>query len=244
MVQLDAFYADLDGGDKEKHLTQLKKCPTPSCIVETANGFHVYWNCKPNTIMEENALTRYNTVIRKLITALDADTCHDLSRVLRPPNFLHLKDANNPFMIKEIFESSNTVSLKQMEYWFKNVEPWEAGKKTKSNKPKKETSTIISSDDFWDRANSLDAVQSLTKLSETEAVEFDKISFKDKQIVCDDKPTGAWVDGNGKIGSHSGGGPTIVNWLNWYWDDMATVAKHLKEHFPEITHDNNPVTIG
>ena len=45
--RINAWAIDIDCKDKDKKLEQIENAPIlPSLIVETKNGFHVYWNAK------------------------------------------------------------------------------------------------------------------------------------------------------------------------------------------------------
>lgn len=87
-------------------LIELQKFPLdPSIIVETKNGFHIYWLLNPKI----NDIETYTYIQKHLIGHFryaDKATI-DLSRVMRIPGYLHLKDPNNPFLIKCIWFKSN-----------------------------------------------------------------------------------------------------------------------------------------
>jgi len=65
-------------------------------------------------------------------------------------------------------------------------------------------------------------------------VNSEKFIIQNGRVTCNGKPANVWIDKDNKIGSNDGGGPTIVNWLSWYKHDMGTIAKIVKELFPEI----------
>ncbi|WP_350343878.1 hypothetical protein PRVXT_000237 [Proteinivorax tanatarense] len=94
-----------------KNLNRFELCP--NIIVETKNGFHVYWLVKNDS---DNSLKTFTALQEKLIKYfarfeereehIDANV-KDLSRVLRVINYNHLKDLENPFKIKCIhFDNS------------------------------------------------------------------------------------------------------------------------------------------
>ncbi len=48
------------------------------------------------------------------------------------------------------------------------------------------------------------------------------------QIVVNKKPTGCWIDAKGEIGSYSGGGPSVVQWVKWYGNSTKEAYEILK----------------
>ncbi|MGG1672990.1 hypothetical protein ACIFOE_20585 [Paenibacillus sp. NRS-1783] len=68
----------------------------PSAIVETKNGFHVYYLLKNDTQRHQ-----FETLEGFLIYIFNADMAvKNPARLLRVPDALHLKDLNDPFTIK------------------------------------------------------------------------------------------------------------------------------------------------
>ncbi len=91
---------------KADALTELQKFPLePSIIVETKNGFHIYWLLDPKIYDIET----YTYIQRQLIGHFkyaDESTI-DLPRVMRIPGYFHLKEPDNPFLIKCIWFKPN-----------------------------------------------------------------------------------------------------------------------------------------
>jgi len=85
-------------GVKCKFLMQLQQFELePSIIVETKNGFHFYWLLKK----ENQNLSLFKSIQKAIINKFNTDpNIVDLNRILRIPNYLHLKDPSNPFRIK------------------------------------------------------------------------------------------------------------------------------------------------
>lgn len=80
----------------------------PSIIDETKNGLHVFWLIK--NLDQDAEVKRFRNLEEVMISyfnnKLEDDFADpqvkDLSRVMRIPGYLHLKDPNNPFLIKAI----------------------------------------------------------------------------------------------------------------------------------------------
>ena len=100
--------------------------------------------------------------------------------------------------------------------------------------------SFAGSDDFWERVYRLDCADGLLRLSGHEAVNGEVYSFKpvakgNLNILVNGKGTSCWIDRTGKIGSLSGGGPTLAQWLRWLGLSYGAAAKVIKSLFPEIT---------
>lgn len=68
---------------------------TPSMIVKSGRGLHLYWLCS------DIPRDQFSALQKRLIEKLGTDkSIHDLPRVLRLPGTLHLKDAARPRLVK------------------------------------------------------------------------------------------------------------------------------------------------
>lgn len=106
---------------------RAEHCPPPTAIVETRNGFHVYWLFdRPVFAGDEgfsSALPEYKSVQSAIIERFQADPqCKDAARVLRVPGSFHLKDPANPFPVKLVyFEPDHVYSFEQgADFWLRN----------------------------------------------------------------------------------------------------------------------------
>jgi len=54
------------------------------------------------------------------------------------------------------------------------------------------------------------------------------------QILVNKKNTGNWIDKNGFIGSYSGGGPTIIQWIKWYGYSYKEALKIARKYGVKI----------
>jgi len=236
VTKFNYYYVDIDGGAKEKQLQRIKACLTPSAIVESKNGYHVYWKCEEDLIEEygkEQAIILYKEMNKRLVHYLKADKgVYDVTRILRVPGFLHQKNPKDPFEIKEVWKKDVSYSIRDMAWWFRPVPEKQINLLNIKNE-----NTV--NNEFWENAHSIDCIRGLTQLSGNEAVNGDIFSVKDGQIYVNGKRSQCWIDNDGRIGSHSSGGPGIPNWINWYHDDWKKTAEYLREVFPEISKDDN-----
>ncbi|MGG3927685.1 DEAD/DEAH box helicase family protein [Metabacillus fastidiosus] len=82
----------------------------PSIVVETKNGYHVYW------LLKNGVHKWFRHIQMQLVKHFDGDqNCINEARLLRLPHFLHLKDRNNPFVVKfQIKEPQNKYTQEEL----------------------------------------------------------------------------------------------------------------------------------
>lgn len=110
LEKINFWIADIDDGSKEEQMERIKKLPIePSTIVETKKGYHCYWRAENAT--EEN----YRAIEEGLIKRLNADPhCKDVARILRVPNYYHMKDKAHPFLVQVVYQNYKTYSEDKM----------------------------------------------------------------------------------------------------------------------------------
>lgn len=115
LKKINFWIADIDDGTKEEQMERIQSLALkPSTIVETKKGFHCYWRAK------DASLDNYRDIELGLIEKLKADKhCKDPSRLLRVPNYYHMKDPKNPFMVKVIYNDDRFFTEKQMLFCYK-----------------------------------------------------------------------------------------------------------------------------
>jgi hypothetical protein len=221
LLHINAWYCDIDGNKEEirekLHLGPLR----PSLINETKNGFHLFWLAKDAT--KEN----YSEIEKRIIDIYGADpAAKDLTRVLRMPGYFHYKDILNPFMIR-------TKSYPGYEYTEKEM--LEAFPPLRKPIMPKRIKKINTSTNIIDELYHFDCMEGLKILSGTEAVNNEVFSFERNydgtvQIVCNGNKIGAWIDLNGRIGSHGSAGPSLYQWLLWYHEDTNKIKEIAREY--------------
>ena len=214
---VNAWAIDMDEKDihREAQKARIKNSPlTPSAIVESKHGYHCYWFAKDGT------LDNYDEIIHRLVDHFDADpNAKDVSRLLRVPDYWHCKEPGDKFLVQCIFLKNDTYTEAEMLEAF----------------PKRIELGGVSSKEFWKIAAELNNKQVLTKLSGCSEMNGDEITFKPnsngtEQIYVNDKSTACWLDTEGMIGSADGGGPTYIQWLQWYGLSKAHIAELLKAY--------------
>ncbi|MCM3629356.1 RepB family DNA primase [Paenibacillus glycanilyticus] len=75
----------------KKHGHRIKD----TMIVETKNGYHIYW------IMQGGDISKFVPIQKALAQTFDSDPMiTNLSRVMRIPGFYHMKNPGSPYMVK------------------------------------------------------------------------------------------------------------------------------------------------
>ena len=109
---------------KVKFLEALKKFGLePSCIIETKNGFHIYWltrymanePCEKELWQKiEKAFVEYfqDNYEPKFPERIDK-TISNFTKIMRVNGFLHLKDPHDPFLVKCIFLNKENKYTKE-----------------------------------------------------------------------------------------------------------------------------------
>lgn len=82
----------------------------PSIVVETKNGYHVYW------LLEEGNHSLFREIQMQLVEYFEGDrSCINEARVLRMPYFSHLKDPTKPYTVRNrIFEPTSRYSQQEL----------------------------------------------------------------------------------------------------------------------------------
>lgn len=205
-------------------------------IVQTRNGFHIYWALKNPIPAQKNIDLLYRSYIEKYFIPLGADPqAKDVSRLLRYPTSRYWYDSKankyeDPMILNELVYQNNNNK-----YWIQDFDKFFIPKK-EVYKPRESRRAYqpmdYSGKDFWQAANQFDCVEGLRRLSGSSDVSGETFSFKKEssvtRIICNNKPSNAWIDQTGKIGSTVGAGPTLVNWLMYYGNSEAQVATIMK----------------
>lgn len=237
LSKLNYWFVDMDEGTKTDQWKKIAMFMTPSSVVETKKGFHVYWKCEEVDITEE-VVVRYKNILERLVMFFKSDpNAKGVTRILRAPGYYHQKDPANPYMIEQRFESEKVYSFKQMELALPE----------KEKKASKKSSTDYGLEgDFWNRVFEYDCMSGLEQLSGAKELngdefEFEQVGEKHKIIVNGEVVKSCWIDPDGFIGSNSDGGPNIGKWVKWYDYEWDEVARILKKYIPDLNEDLDQV---
>ena len=236
LERIRAWAIDLDEGTKAEQRERIQRSPLePSSIVETKNGYHVYWYAI------DGKAEHYRGLLDRLVAFFGADkNARDLARVLRVPGFLHLKDPADPFLVKHVHgpNTSRAYTERQMVAYFPATED-ESRERHRASRPEFPTAD---GDGFWEQVYNLDCADGLERLSGMACVNGEKYEFRrcasgNLNIIVDGRGTSCWIDQNGRIGSKQNGGPTLYQWLRWYRNTPGECARILKDIYPHLAEE-------
>ena len=244
VTKVNAWACEVDDLSKEDQLKLISVAPlAPSLVIESNKSYHMYWFAKDGTI--EN-WTKICWWLRNFFGG-DPAIASDISRVLRVPGYNHMKDFNKPFMCSIVDWNWNYYTEEEMLKAFPDTETL-AEKEAKAIKKEQQLKQAIWNDDAWDRIRAMDSKAMLEKISGTNLVWWDIISFRHnsnwtEQIFCNWKSTGCRIDKMWKIWSTDKGGPNWTNWIAWYgWVDWKEIYRWIKEEFPFVLPEKKETT--
>lgn len=211
---------DIDGdkaGSKESQLKLIDEAPLlASAVVETSSGYHVWFRAEEGETQTPEEYKKF--LNERLIPYFKADTnAKDISRVLRLPGTMHMKDPDPEQHVycPIVRFSKARYTLAEMTKAFPVlVEP-----QPKRPKP---------------RAGEFSAMDLLEVISGSWIVANEEYTFSRNgdgtfQICIkgagpngQDYRTSTWIDQEGLIGSKDGGGPFVTNWIMWYARNRGT----------------------
>jgi hypothetical protein len=224
--RVNAWFFEVDDVSIDDQWKRIKEAPLmPSLIVQTRKSLHCYYLATDATI--EN----FEKIQRGLIQHFEADpACKDITRVLRIPGFYHNK--KEPYEVKIVHDKGNYYEEKEMLETF----PVEEKKQTEVKQDKKKNSEGF---DFWEAASRLDNKTILQRLSGSHMVNHESFTFRERTsggeyIDVNGEPADAWIDQHGKIGSGKKGGPTYIQWLQFYGWSKGDIAKWIKKECADL----------
>lgn len=127
IIKIRAYYVDIDGLTSESHKEHkafelLNSDLSPSAIVKSGGGLHAYWYAQDNEPLDPE---RFKSIEMGIIQAFDGcPRTKDIARVLRLPNFLHMKDPKSPYLIEIMYEdAAHKVTGEQLKAAYPYVAP-------------------------------------------------------------------------------------------------------------------------
>lgn len=82
---------------KKKFLYKHRRQIRNAMIVETYNGYHIYW------IITGGAINKFVPIQKALVRKFNSDPAvTNLARVMRIPGFFHMKNPKSPFMVRVV----------------------------------------------------------------------------------------------------------------------------------------------
>lgn len=213
--QINAFFVDVDSVPKNKLVEIIKENLTPSTIIETKRGFHMYWDLKEPIDTSDDPVKWADWFCKfiktRMLPVYNGDPrAADVVRLMRVPMFRYWKDKSGD-EIKLIYGNEFSYTLDEIEKSF----PVLIEDKIRLNQPLEPSIADTENQKYW--------FQRLSGTPEVlgEIYSFRKNSNGTEQVMVNGKPSSCWIDKNGRIGSSHEGGPTIVQWLSWVDPDTG-----------------------
>lgn len=249
LTNINAWAIDIDVGSKLEQRDRLHRSPlVPSLIVETKRGYQAYWTARDAQADHWNAI-----VLERLVPFFGADkNARDLCRILRAPGFLHLKDPKDPFMVRVAWRHDVAYTERQIAQAFRWLPDAAAQKATHDEQRRAAEAEIRErakanaiaaglppTESLWDAIYALDCEEGLRRLSGHPAVGGEQYTFRTTargrlNIFVDGKSSPCFIDEHKRIGSPSGGGPTLIQWLRWFGRDYREAIDVLKQLYPRL----------
>lgn len=236
-----SWAVDIDSGTKEEQWQRIEsQLVMPTTVIETARGFHLYFDAN-----EEASPENYRDISERLVEAYRGDAnAKDVCRILRVPAFCHWK-GESPVAIRLVYTrgkfsepSRRKFSEKEMRILFPTAKDKAKSEATQKVQLKRELKGL-GPGDLWEKVWRLNCEDALERLSGSAAVFGETYSFRrtsggNLNLVVNGKGTSCFIDTEGRIGSLDKGGPTIFQWLNWHHRDKKKAYELLRQYFPEL----------
>lgn len=120
VLHVPGLWLDIDPkhATYEKAMQVVKSLPTPpTAIVSSGNGVHVYFKFnEPFEVLDDNSFTFIKELSSKLHTFANADSTQDLSRLLRVPNSMNVKNLMDVKLCSLVEFTGATYSLDSFIY--------------------------------------------------------------------------------------------------------------------------------
>lgn len=229
---------ECDSLDKNTQFQSYAFAPLPpTLLIESKKSYHAYW------FAEDGDKETYETICwwLKQFFNWDQAIVKDYSRVLRLPWFLHLKNKDDPFLIKIVYQDENKKHYNKKEMM--DNYPYQTQEETKVlSTDKKEWFSGIR-----DLVKTRDHKKMLLDLSWTGLMWWQEITFVShndwtEQICCDWKQTGSRLDIEWKIWSYKWWWPFWFNWVLFYQNITRTellkwTLEKYRDRFPEDVYN-------
>ncbi len=129
LTHINAIFADFDFKPKEvtgdnkpdykQFMLDLSDLPTPTYVVESGNGWHVYWCLEESLVVDDDNRTELTQQVegmhRYIRDNYGSDGgAIDVLHLLRQPGFEHKKMPDHPFMVKVVEENDDAYTLDEL----------------------------------------------------------------------------------------------------------------------------------
>lgn len=220
----------------------------PSLTIETRNGYQLYWladaeACESNWLTIGNSIFEHykNIKVFKDVSFQGADkSTVKLMQLMRLPFFWYFKNGEQgKIKIDPLFSTLKKYSEKEMMMSFPPIASTAPDLSIKPTTWKTTFKPTTTTDDIFTYVINLPIDEVLQTLSGTWLVNGDmitlqKLDTQKSNVLVDGKPTPNFIDrATNHIYSNNAEvkGPTIIEYLLWYWPQKNKIAFGLKQFF-------------
>lgn len=255
-----AWYCDIDVSTRDEDISEVSReyrkskalgkvwmcddlygIPEPSFIVDTRNGFHVYWlawnDAEDPYSPSENTFEEIESVIVEKLKG-DIKACKTV-QLMRLPGFYNWKDEKGyPCRVLTQLSTDAIYVDDDWKHLLKEEETLEERKALCDSYRQKASTNKKDYECIFEKAQEMSQLAALAKFSGTQYVDgeiygFDKQADGKYNIIINGKGCASFVDTvKNCIFCPSGtkGSPNIIEWLKWYRSyDNWELAEILKK---------------
>ena len=216
---INAWFFEIDNISIDEQWGKVCAAPLmPSLVVRSKKSLHCYF------LAEDGTIENFRNIQKGLIQYFNSDpACKDVCRVLRIPGFKHMKET--PFDVEIIWDKANKYTEAEIMKAYPYIDDT-----VSISAPQK------TGNEFWDAMTAIPTKLVLERMSGTAICNGERFTFRPRSsggeyIDVNDKTANAWIDKRGYIGSGNNGGPTFIQWLQYYGRTKAEIATWAKENF-------------
>ena len=130
-TNINAFFCDIDGRKDPKELEAIQTKLSPSFILETYHGYHIYWLLDEALYKEDSPeewdeiVARWEKIEQSIVTTLKSDpVVKDITRIMRVPSTQYWKEGEGKFKIKGLYKNeAHRYSMDTIEEAFPTIIP-------------------------------------------------------------------------------------------------------------------------
>jgi P4 family phage/plasmid primase-like protien len=123
VTNVNTFFIDIDGRKDQAELDKISQMLPPTAIVETKNGYHIYWLLDEPTYKDDMSDLEWTTFLHswrnaeeRLVSYFNADKqVKDVTRILRVPNSYYWKKTGSLYKQPDALDKAFKVVLQHLD---------------------------------------------------------------------------------------------------------------------------------